>query len=343
MANLPERNGSCSGPLFLNAGMKCMTETIVCKRCGVSFQGNVILFGGAETYRPSLCPGCQPAVEPVRAKEVPISLMEHQPAECLCQTCGQTFSGEVSLWRGKEVWRRRECDQCRATKEERTAVEREEYRRNGVAQLKTQWLHNCGFQAELLEKNFENWDQRRENKIYGAVKQWAEEFPLRNPRGYPSLILWSQGNGVGKTHLLAAAGARIIQRWDGDPGNAICPVRFASGAGLVRRIRATYGDLPGHETAEMVYDDLKTVPLLLLDDVGKENASPHTREVYFYIIDERVTRGLPVFLTSNLPLEGDKSLEELMGSATVSRLIGMSRGQYYELRGDDYRRRKLVP
>ena len=303
----------------------------------------MIFFGAAETYRPSLCPGCQPAVEPVTADEVPVSLVEHQPAECLCQTCGQTFSGEVSLWRGKEVWRRRECDQCRATREESAALEREEYRRNEAARLKTQWLQKCGLQAELLEKSFENWDRRRESKLYEAVKQWAEEFPLPNPRGYPSLILWSQGNGVGKTHLLAAAGTRIIQHWDGDPEKASCPVRFASGPGLVRRIRATYGNLPGHETTEMVYDELKTVPLLLLDDVGKENASPHTRDVYFYIIYERVIRGLPVFLTSNLPLEGANSLEGLMGSATVSRLIGMSRGQYYELRGDDYRRRKLVP
>jgi DNA replication protein DnaC len=115
---------------------------------------------------------------------------------------------------------------------------------------------------------------------------------------------------------------------------------------MVRRVRATYSippDQPYHETEEMVYHQLRGVRLLVLDDVGKEKPSTHTREVYFYIIDERLKLGLPVLITSNLPVEGPGSLEELMGRAVVSRLIGMCQGNCFELKGEDFRRRKKKP
>ena len=83
--------------------------------------------------------------------------------------------------------------------------------------------------------------------------------------------------------------------------------------------------------------------LLILDDVGKERPSEHTREVYFYIIDERYKAGLPVVITSNLPLEGQPSLCDLMGPSTVDRLIGMTRGRVIELKGKSYRQLRKQP
>jgi len=81
----------------------------------------------------------------------------------------------------------------------------------------------------------------------------------------------------------------------------------------------------------------------MLDDVGKEKPSDFTRELYWYIIDERVKSGLPVVLTSRLPLEGKHSLEELMGVDTVDRLYGMTRGELLEMTGQSYRRGHAVP
>ena len=102
-------------------------------------------------------------------------------------------------------------------------------------------------------------------------------------------------------------------------------------------------DNPHHETEEMVYQQLRGVRLLVLDDVGKEKPSAHTREVYFYVVDERLKLGLPVLITSNLPLNGTDSLEELVGRATVSRIVGMCQGNCFELKGDDFRMRKRRP
>ena len=83
----------------------------------------------------------------------------------------------------------------------------------------------------------------------------------------------------------------------------------------------------------------KKPKLLLLDDVGKEKPSDFTRDVYWSIIDERVTRGLPLVMTCRLPLD---SLGDLMNPDTVDRLYGMTGGQIETLSGESYRRLKKV-
>ena len=137
----------------------------------------------------------------------------------------------------------------------------------------------------------------------------------------------------------------VIDNWNGEPVHIACPIRFESGPGLVRRVRATYnlrdGDR-GHEREEDIYNQLKGVRLLMLDDVGKEKPSDFTRELYWYVIDERVKSGLPVVMSCRLPLEGSNSLEHLMGEDTVDRLYGMTGGHYETLSGESYRRRKRV-
>ncbi len=269
--------------------------------------------------------------------------------EIVCQGCGGAFQGEVSIYtlfgKAREI-RPRECPQCRETREAEERRLAEEERR--LEQLKTRlgWRRSCGIPEYLQEKTFADFDRRFQRIVFDAVKSWAEGFSIEAARGYSSLVLWSEGYGQGKTHLAVAACNIIIDSWDGDPEHAVCPIRFESGPGLVRRIRATYNippDQPYHETEEMVYSRLRGVKLLVLDDVGKEKPSAHTREVYFYIIDERLKWGLPLLITSNLPLEGQNSLEELMGPATVSRLIGMCQGNCFQLKGDDFRRRKKKP
>jgi DNA replication protein DnaC len=262
-----------------------------------------------------------------------------------CQTCPKAFMAEVTVYyllgRVREV-RPKECPACRQDREASEKRLAEEERQLGLSTSRARWRRTCGIPEYMQDKNFDNFIPHLQRVVFKGVQKWVETF-CENPKRCPSLILWSEGYGVGKTHLAVAACNKIIESWEG----RMCPVRFESGPGLVRRIRATYNPVPGqepyHETEEMVYAQLRGVPLLVLDDVGKEKSSPHTREVYFYIIDERLKQGLPVLITSNLPLEGTGSLEELTGASVVSRLIGMCRGGVFELKGADARRREKRP
>ena len=273
---------------------------------------------------------------------------ETHSEELECETCHQKFTGEVTIFRFGARERKvyaHECPECKAKREEQEGLEEEEDYRCRVAALKESWRRSCGIPQWMRTKTFDNFEADLQKVGYRETFNYADELNLDDTRGYRSLILYSEGNGVGKSHLAVAISNRAINNWDGDPDRSACPIRFESGPGVIRRIRATYNLSfdAHHEREEDVYNQLRGVKLLILDDVGKERPSEHTREVYFYIVDERYKAGLPVVITSNLPLEGQPSLSDLMGPSTVDRLIGMTRGRIIELKGKSYRQLKKQP
>jgi len=276
-------------------------------------------------------------------------MTETKTEDCQCEQCDSTFQGEVTIYKRftppREI-RPRECPKCRAERQEREERERQQELERQWQALRARWRLACGMPAELLTKTFESFEREYQRSAYKVALDWAKKFNLDSPRGYPSLIFYSDIPGVGKGHLMAAIINYALDNWQGNPERDRCPIRFESGPSLVRRIRATYNirrEDELHEREDEVYKSLAGVPLLLLDDVGKESPSNFTRETYWYIIDERVKSGLPVIISSRLEFEGERSLETLMGEDTVSRLYGMTRGDFIKMKGQDYRRVKAIP
>ena len=268
--------------------------------------------------------------------------------ECRCLSCDATFQGEVITYKSfaspREL-RQRECPECRAKTQEREEGERQQELESWRQVLRAQWGKECSMPAWLLAKTFENFEQQYQKAAYKMALNWAKGFDLDSPAGYPSLIFYSSIPGVGKGHLMSAIVNYVLANWKGSRERAACPIRFESGPSLVRRIRATYNLRKEdfyHEREDEVYRSLAGVPLLLLDDVGKERPSDFTRETYWYIINERVTTGLPVIVSSRLEFEGEHSLETLMHVDTVSRLYGMAGGQFVRMKGVDYRKLKGI-
>jgi len=286
--------------------------------------------------------------------------VEKKSGECQCQGCGKTFTGEITVypdWQQKvkpgvlvprptrEV-RPQNCPECQAT---RAAEEDARHQEELVAARQATvagWRRTCGIPEYLAGKTFDNFEIARQRDASRDAREWAEGFDLENPRGYPSLIFYSADPGLGKTHLMVSIANYLFDNWGGTPGRGRSPIIFVKGPQLVRRIRYTYNLPPqdyAHEREEDVYREVTGVPLLLLDDVGKESPSKFTRETYWYIIDERVTSGLPVIITSRLQFEGQNSLEQLMGEDTVDRLYGMARGEITEMTGQSYRSERGIP
>jgi len=264
----------------------------------------------------------------------------------VCSECEQPYEAEVTIYWlfGKErAVRPRACSECRSQQQAEQARKMEETLRLERVAVREEWRRRCGIPEDFQLKTFDMFHRELQSDAFDTTFEWADRFWVDGPRGYPSLLFYSDGPGVGKSHLMSAIANHIIHCWEGDPRHAICPVRFDSGPGLVRRVRATYNiprDDQWHEREEDVYADLRAVFLLMLDDMGKEKPSDHTREIYWHIIDERVKRGLPMVMSSNLP---PQSLEQLMGGYAVDRLIGMTGGRVIDMTGPSYRKTRLVP
>ena len=273
---------------------------------------------------------------------------EKPTKEIQCESCGNTFLGEATvsmLGSPPREWWPWECPTCE--EKHKLEVERghQEYLVQARPEERKLWRQRSGVPDGLINRTFANFEAGCQDKALKICRKYAEGFKVEEPQGYRSLILYSPSPGVGKTHLMVAVANFIIDHWEGEPNQIYKPICFQSGPGLVRRVRATYNlsrDESKHEREMDVYDDLRGVCLLMLDDVGKEKPSDFTRELYWYVINERVASNLPVVMTCRLPLEGNESLVELMGVDTVDRLYGMTRGHMEILEGASYRKRHQV-
>lgn len=266
-----------------------------------------------------------------------------QVDQCHCETCGSDFQAEVTTYcigRHERSMRPRECSACKAKREAEEVVEREEWLKEDRAEQREKWRRQCGMPGHLLSRStFSAFEASYQDKAYKNCLKYAQGLNLDDTLGYRSLILYSPKPGVGKTHLMVAIANYAIDQWNGEPeADSRCPIRFEKGPGLVLRIRSTFSIRDNdnrHEREDEIYRELKGVRLLLLDDVGKEAPSKFTRQLYWTIIDERVTSGLPIVMTCRLSLD---ALSELMGEDAVDRLYGMTGGQIETLAGESYRK-----
>ena len=53
----------------------------------------------------------------------------------------------------------------------------------------------------------------------------------------------------------------------------------------------------------MVVQQIRNYDLLVLDDLGTERQNDYALETVYMVIDERYKSGLPLIITTNLPLE----------------------------------------
>jgi DNA replication protein DnaC len=130
--------------------------------------------------------------------------------------------------------------------------------------------------------------ERRQSLVraYELSHRYAEQ-----PTGWLLLI---GGYGCGKTHLAAAIANTRVERGQ--------PVLFITVPDLLDYLRATFSPSSPAGYDER-FDEIRTAPLLVLDDLGAESATPWAQEKLFQILNYRHTARLPTVLTTNHELE----------------------------------------
>ncbi len=118
-----------------------------------------------------------------------------------------------------------------------------------------------------------------------AARTAAKNFAA-DPDGW--LTLFGE-TGVGKTHLAVAIAAEQLEK-----GKSIF---FARVPELLDYLRYTFSpDSP--VTYDRLFEDVKTAPLLILDDLGQEHSSPWASEKLYQIVVHRHDARLPTVVTS---------------------------------------------
>ncbi|MBC8077889.1 MAG: ATP-binding protein, partial [Chloroflexales bacterium] len=107
------------------------------------------------------------------------------------------------------------------------------------------------------------------------------------------LVLWG-AYGCGKTHLAAAVANAALARGRG--------TIFAAVPDLLDHLKATFAP-SSSETYDERFELLRTVDLLVLDDLGTESATAWAREKLYQLINHRYVQRLPLVVTSNVSLD----------------------------------------
>ncbi len=147
---------------------------------------------------------------------------------------------------------------------------------------------------EMLRRmTFDNFDLRGNGQLTPAQSQNLSFIKniVNYWSGNPKDWLFLHGPfGVGKTHLAVAAAAERERRGD--------EIFFATVPDLLDYLRATFAP-----DSNVAYDDLldriKTVDLLVLDDMGAERSTPFAEDKLFQIINYRYESRLATIITSS--------------------------------------------
>ena len=130
-------------------------------------------------------------------------------------------------------------------------------------------------------------EQERES-LHAAVNR-AKTYS-QNLEGW---LLLQGGLGVGKTHLAAAIANAAVASG--------VPTLFLTVPDLLDELRAAFSD--EDTTFQARFDEIRSAPLIVLDDFGTQNATEWAREKLFQILNHRYTNRLSIVITTNLTLE----------------------------------------
>ena len=122
-------------------------------------------------------------------------------------------------------------------------------------------------------------------RAYEAARSYADA-----PRGWLTFV---GPNGSGKTHLAVAIANHCIENDQ--------VVFFSHAPDLLDHLRSSFGP-----TSEISYSDLfeqvRDVPILILDGLGSQSATPWAEEKLRQILNHRYNAELPTVLTTAVPI-----------------------------------------
>lgn len=206
------------------------------------------------------------------------------------------YCGKLRYWTAGVIGNRRfwfttpdDCG-CEGEKAAKAALEEKEKQKE-LEKSRRRLLAGSGMGRKMQGMTFHGLTIKDENK---AVVSLCERYANAECKTtYPNGIMLTGSFGVGKTHLAAAIANRRMER--GEP--VVCQTQSE----ILQSIRSTYGGNGDEEASIRRY---QTVPLLIIDDMGKEQATEWAAGTLFRIIDGRYSDFRPIVITTNYDVKG---------------------------------------
>ena len=220
------------------------------------------------------------------------------PEPIPCKFCGKLLDYEGILFGGKIItwWNMpQRCDCEKAQKwwaeydRKQELKEREEQKAEKARKQQARierLIRNSGIRRRFLNRTFENFEVNAQNRqAYETAKAYADFFAEHLKDG--SGMNFEGTYGTGKTHLAVAIALDVMSR----NYSVICKTSID----LLADIR-----LPSiARKTEKNHRMYKSVDLLIIDDLGKEQVTEWSVSMLYSIINERYENLKPIIITTN--------------------------------------------
>ena len=260
------------------------------------------------------------------------------PAPVPCPYCGANRYYLGMKLAGRIFWfpQPDDCDcpgaaaQRQQEQAEKEAQAKEEERRQREKQ-RDKLIGRSGLSKRFLRRTFATFQVTPENQAaYRACRRYVQDFAGLGPE--QNSLMLAGGCGTGKTHLAAAIANGLLEQ--------LVEVAFTTPNDLTAAVRATFGKDRGEE--EQVVGFYQRAPLLVLDDLGKDQPTQWSVALLYRILNARYENDAPVVVTTNYDAAGlVKRLtppggDGITGRAIVDRLTEVCR--YLPLTGKSHRK-----
>ena len=258
-----------------------------------------------EIPEPTVCEFCGKQLEYIGLMEHSRGLYEWEvrrwsavPVRCGCEKAAAKWSAEDA----EQELLKHEEEQRRAEEQRKKRVEEQ--------------MANSGMKARFLSRTFANFQTNtpERKRAHRTAKEYADNFTAHSANGDG---LYIEGTfGTGKTHLAAAIAIQLMEQ-----GHQVI---FKTADDLLRDIKATF-DESGRKEQEAL-DRLKKCELLVIDDIGKEQATDWSTAQLYAIINDRYECQKPLIITTNfnetdlIAVESPKGIGSHRIMAILSRL-----------------------
>jgi len=192
--------------------------------------------------------------------------------------------------------------------------------------------HELSSLALLHDRTFANFDLRKSENLDPAEQKSLEKAFLAaqeyaaDPYGW---IVFSGSYACGKTHLAAA-----IANYRSDLG---FPPLFVVVPDLLDHLRATFSPT-STVSMDRRFDEVRTTPLLILDDLGTQTASPWAREKMYQLFNYRYNAEKATVITTSIPLKDiDPKLQSRMQDLRLCTVYAITVPAF---RGEKHSRRR---
>lgn len=127
------------------------------------------------------------------------------------------------------------------------------------------------------------------------ASRYVEQFDEIRNTG-KGLYFYSKTKGTGKTRLAVSIANDLIQK-------KTIAAKFATTIQILDQIKATWGGERMNENEQKLIQEIVSVPVLVIDDIGTEAVKPWINERFYSILNGRMIEKRVTIFTSNCRME----------------------------------------